>query len=134
MSHTLSRPLPLALLASCAALATPLAPAASLFEFSVWMRDIDQRSVSVQRHLARRDADAARADARRIAQLYGWMEAFYGEQDRPHEAAEISREGKELAAGIPAALDADDFDAAAAAALRIARACNDCHDDHKPVR
>jgi hypothetical protein len=124
----------LATVAGCAALATPLVPAASLFDFSVWMRDIDQRSVSVQRHLARGDAEAARADARRIEQLYTWMETFYTQEGRPREAVEISREGKELASGIPAALDARDFDAAAAAALRIARACNDCHDYHKPVR
>jgi hypothetical protein len=124
----------LAAAAGCVVLVTPPAMGASLFDFGVWMRDIDQRSVSVQRHLARRDADAARADARRIEQLYAQMETFYSQEGRPREAAEISREGKELATGIPAALDARDFEAAAAAALRIARACNDCHDYHKPVR
>jgi hypothetical protein len=46
----------------------------------------------------------------------------------------LSHEGRSLAAGIPAAVDALDFDAAADAALRLARDCNDCHDEQKPVR
>jgi hypothetical protein len=119
---------------ACAVLSPGTAPparAASLFEIDVWMRDIDQRSVTVQQHLARGAADAARADARRIEALYTLLEDHYAQGGRPPDAREISRDGKEQAAVIAEALDRLDFDAARAAALRITRACNDCHDNHK---
>ncbi|HSW09241.1 hypothetical protein [Aquabacterium sp.] len=121
----------LALLACCAALG---APAASFFEFGVWMRALDQHSVEVQRSLGRRDAEAARGHARRIEQLYAQLEVFYAQDGRTPDALEISRDGKALAAGIGPLLDRQDFQAATDAAVRLARACNDCHDNHKPLR
>jgi hypothetical protein len=114
---------------AAAALAAPWAAAASLFELDVWMRAIDQRSVTVQQHLARRAADAARADARRIEALYALLEEHY--RGHAPDALQVSRDGREQAAAIAKALDRLDFDAARDAALRITRACNDCHDSHK---
>ena len=109
-----------------------LSRAASQLEFGRWMRTIDQRSVSVQRHLAAREADAARADARELAELYAQMERFF-EHDRPTtDAAQMSRDGRRQADTIHVLLDAGDFDAAAGQARALARACNDCHDPYKP--
>ena len=63
-----------------------------------------------------------------------WMEIFYLQPGRPAEAAEISRQGKELAAQLLQHIDDGKLDAAVNSALSIARACNDCHDAFKPVR
>jgi hypothetical protein len=117
--------------AACAALCAPWAGAASLFDLDVWMRAIDQHSVTVQQNLARREAQAAQADARRIETLYALLEDYYAQGGRPADARQISREGKEQAAAIVQALEGRDFDAALTAALRITRACNECHDNHK---
>lgn len=108
------------------------AQAASLFDFSVWMRGIDNRSVSVQRHIAARNVDAARTDARELERLYALMEDWFVRDGHSHDAVQISREGKELAAAILPAIERQEFDRAASAALTIARACNDCHDVYKP--
>ena len=121
----------LALLACCATLS---ASAASFFEFGVWMRALDQHSVEVQRSLGRRDAEAARGHARQIEQLYAQLETFYTQDGRAPDAVDISREGKVLAAGIGPLIEQQDFQAATDAAVRLARACNDCHDNHKPLK
>ena len=106
--------------------------AASQFDFGRWMRTIDQRSVSVQRHLAAREADAARADARELTQLYAQMERYFERELPAADAAQMSRDGRRQADAIHALLDAGDFDAAAGEARALARACNDCHDPYKP--
>ena len=108
--------------------------AASVFEFGVWMHAIDQRSVSVQKHIARHDREAASADARELERLYRAMEAYFQTHYPAPDAAEISRDGWMLAADIPASLQRQDFAAAAKAARALARACNDCHDLHKPFK
>lgn len=124
----------MALVASVAAtlLWSPLAPAASIFEFDVWMRAIDQDSVAVQKNIASGDLDAAKRNAQRLEDLYERMERYFAVDPQAQDAVQVSREGKALAATIPAALDARRTEAAADAALRIARACNDCHDTYKP--
>lgn len=122
--------------AICAALLVPSlsARSASVFEFDVWMRAIDQRSVSVQRHIESRRAEAATADARELERLYGLMERYFAKDYEARDGAQISQDGRLLAALIPGALERGDFDAAARAARDIALACNDCHDPYKPFK
>lgn len=121
---------------ACLAALLLAAPArsASLFDFEVWMRAIDQRSVSVQRHIEARRLDAATADARELERLYGLMERYFVEDYAARDGAQISQDGRLLAALIPGALERSDFGAAARAARDIALACNDCHDLYKPFK
>ncbi len=113
-------------------LATPLAHPASQLEFGLWMRAIDQRSVSVQRHIAARAVEPAGADARELERLYALMERYF-EHDFPAvDAQGIARDGRLQAAAVAALLAAQDYDGAARAARAIAQACNDCHDPYKP--
>ncbi|KQY81005.1 hypothetical protein [Pelomonas sp. Root1444] len=110
----------------------PLTQAATRHEFGVWMRAIDHKSVSVQKHLAAGRSDAAVADAQALQKLYADMAAYF-ERDYPAaDAAAISRDGERHAAAIPAQLAQGDAAAAAQAARAIALACNDCHDPYKP--
>lgn len=113
-------------------LAAPLTQAATRHDFNVWMRAIDNKSVSVQKHLAAGRADAAVADAQALQKLYADMAAYF-ERDYPAaDGVAISRDGERHAAAIPAHLAQGDAAAAAQAARAIALACNDCHDPYKP--
>lgn len=110
------------------------AHAASAFDFDVWMRAIDQRSVSVQKHIAAQRVAEAEADARELGRLYGLMERYFAADYPAEDGERISREGRELAESAAAALAAADFEAAARSTRSIALACNDCHDQHKPFK
>ncbi|HYP33229.1 MAG TPA: hypothetical protein VES00_15275 [Burkholderiaceae bacterium] len=117
-----------------AAGAATVARAASVLDFDVWMRAIDKRSVDVQRNIDARRTDAAVADARELARLYGLMEAYFVDDGHRADAVDMSRSGQALAAAIPSALAAQDYDKASRAAVDLAHACNDCHDVHKPFQ
>ena len=110
------------------------ARAASVLDFDVWMRAIDKHSVDVQKNIDARKTEAAAADARELARLYGLMETYFVDDGHAPDAVTLSQSGKTLAAGIPAALEARDFDGASKAALELSHACNDCHDVHKPFQ
>jgi hypothetical protein len=113
-------------------LAAPFTQAATRLDFSVWMRAIDNKSVSVQKHLAAGRQAEAVADARALEKLYADM-ATYFEHDYPAaDAVAISRDGERQAAAIPTHLAQGNGPAAAQAARAIALACNDCHDPYKP--
>jgi len=126
---------------SCAAIAGVLAAlpawrasAASAFDFDVWMRAVDKRSVSVQQRIEAHDAAAANDDAREIERLYGLMETYFQRDGNAADAVALSHDGKVLAAAIPVALQSQDYAAASSAARAIAHACNDCHDSYKPFK
>ena len=121
-------------LVTLSAIAITAARAASVLDFDVWMRAIDKRSVDVQKNIEARKSDAAIADAREIERLYGLMETYFVDDGHAPDAVTLSQSGKTLAAGIPTAIAAQDFDGAAKAALEISHACNDCHDVHKPFQ
>ena len=118
-----------AVIASAAA-----ARAASVLDFDVWMRAIDKHSVEVQKNLDARKPDAAVADARELARLYGLMTQYFVDDGHAADAVEMSRAGKALADAIPPAVAAQDYEAASKAALELSHACNDCHDAHKPFQ
>ena len=123
----------LILLALATLLAAPLTQAASRLELGIWMRAVDAKSVSVQKHLAAGRNDEALTDAQALRRLYADMTAFF-EKDYPAaDAVAFSRDGERLAAAIPVALAQGDITAAKGAARAIALACNDCHDPYKPL-
>jgi hypothetical protein len=119
---------------AAAATAATVARAASVLDFDVWMRAIDKHSVEVQKNIDARRTDAAVADALELARLYGLMETYFIDDGHTADAVEMSRSGKALAAAIPAALAAQQYDKASQAAVDLAHACNDCHDVHKPFQ
>ena len=123
-----------AVVAVLAALPAWRASAASVFDFDVWMRAIDKRSVSVQQRIAARDVGAASEDAHEIERLYGLMEAYFAKDGNAADAVTLSHDGKALAASIPTALQNQDYTGAARAAQTISHACNDCHDTYKPFK
>jgi hypothetical protein len=103
-----------------------------MLDFDVWMRLIDARSVTVQRHIAAQNIDSAKADAKALETHYALMEEYFVKAGNADDAVKQSADGRALAAAIPVALDKQDFAGAAQSALTLARACNDCHDTYKP--
>lgn len=119
-------------LLALALLATPGAFAASRLDFSVWMRAIDNKSVSVQQHLRAGRLEPATADALELERLYGLM-ATYFERDYPAaDAVQVSRDGQQQAAAVAQHLASQNVEAAALSARALALACNECHDTYKP--
>ena len=121
-------------LVTLAATALTSARAASMLDFDVWMRAIDRHSVDVQKNIDARKPEAAIADANELARLYGLMGTYFVDDGHAADAVTMSQSGKALAAAIPTALAAQDFDGASKAALELSHACNDCHDVHKPFQ
>lgn len=113
-------------------LLAPLTQAATRFDFAVWMREIDLRSVSVQKALRAQQGEAAAHDARELERLYALMERYFAHEYPAPDAAAVSRDGRQQAAAITQHLQVQDWLAAAQAARAIALACNDCHDPYKP--
>jgi hypothetical protein len=118
---------------ACASLLVSEACAQSLLEFDRWMQKIETRSLSMQRNLKRNDGDAATADAREIQALYKLMEDYFDKRGDAHAAVKLSREGGELAEKVVRSATTRDFDRALGAAITLARACRDCHQDYKPL-
>ncbi len=118
----------------CTTIVATRAHAASILDFDVWMRAIDKHSVDVQKNIDARRTDAAVADARELARLYGLMETYFVDDGHAEDAVTMSRSGKEFATAIPDALAAQDYAAASKAAVELSHACNDCHDVHKPFQ
>lgn len=130
------RALPLCALAAAAlvlVLGAPWARAASLLQFDVWMRDVDRRTVSVQRAINARQIDAAKADARELERLYGLMAEYFVHDYPAADAVQMSQDGRLLAALIPGAIDREAYDEAIEAARTLSKTCNDCHDPYKPL-
>lgn len=115
-------------------LAAGSAAAASIFEFDLWMRAIDQRSQAVLLNLQRRDVPAAVADARELERLYHLMERFYEERGEHDDPLLLSWDGRQRAASTARLAEAGDLEAAFQAALGIARDCRACHDRFKPIK
>lgn len=114
-------------------LTAPLTQAATRHEFNVWMRAVDNKTVSVQKHIAAGRTEQATADAQALRKLYADMAAYF-ERDYPAaDAVALSREGERHAAAIPGHLAQGDTAAAVQAARAISLACNDCHDPYKPL-
>ena len=116
-----------------AALASGGVFADSILEFDIWMQQIDARSQSVLRNLARRDADASAADAREIGRLYKLMEDFYERRGDSYDAALASYVGRGWADDVVQSVGNKDFEKAANAAAEIARDCRNCHIRFKPI-
>jgi hypothetical protein len=121
------------LVVACLVAAAGPAVSQSVLQFDKWMQRIDQRSQSVQRHLAKRDSVDAISDAHEVGELYRLMAGYFTERGDAADAVKLARDGATLADAVITSVQAEDFDAASRSALSIARACRDCHIQYKPL-
>ena len=122
-----------AVIFACALLTAGNGHAQSLLDFDRWMQKIEKINLSMHRNLKRNDGAAAATDAREIQALYKLMEDFFARRGNAHDAVKRSQEGGKLAETVVRSAAASDFDTARGAAITLARACRDCHQDYKPL-
>ncbi len=117
----------------CVAMGASVAGAASILQFDGWMKRIERRSQSVQRHLTAGDGQSAIADAQEIRELYALMEDYFTDRGNSGSAVNLSKDGEALADALVKSVQAEDFEAASRSAISIARACRECHFEYKPL-
>ena len=116
-----------------AAFAAGLLLAQGAEEFDAWMQTIDEKTQSVQRNIAAKDADAAAADARALVETFGRVGEFWKKRGNAPDAVDLSQKAKERAAEVAKAIAARDFDAASTQSIRIAETCTACHRLYRPL-
>lgn len=107
--------------------------AQSADEFDGWMRTIDEKNQSVQRHIADKDSDAAVADAKTLQEIFQLVEKFWTQRGNASDAVELSKKAQDRAAEVLKSATAKDFDAAASQSIRIAETCTACHRLYRPL-
>ena len=107
--------------------------AASVLDFDKWMQRIERSCQAVQKDLQRADAAAALSDAQEIQRLYVLLESYFADKAKYDDALHLSREGRERAEQVVAAITTNDLTSAARAAAQITRDCRECHNEFKPL-
>jgi len=95
------------------------------------MRGIDETVKSLDSDLAGKEAKAASAEARQLAETFAKVESHYAEQAQTADAAGFAHRAQTYAADTLKAIDAGDFDAAAQALDKLAHSCKSCHAVYK---
>ncbi len=104
----------------------------SVDEFDAWMRTIEEKTQAVQQHIAKRDAVTAAADARVLADTFARVEEFWVRRGDAVDAAQLSKDARERAAGIEQAVSQQDFDRASSESIKVAETCTPCHRLYRP--
>lgn len=116
-----------------AAFSAGLLLAQSADEFDSWMRTIDEKTQSVQRNIAAKQAAAAAEDAKELEKTFGLVEEFWKKRGNAPDAVDLSRKAEERAAEVAKSIAAKDFDAASTQSIRIAETCTACHRLYRPL-
>lgn len=95
------------------------------------MQDMDRRVKNLEPLIGAKNKDQASAIATFLRDGLKKAEAYFVGKETA-DAVEYAREGQTRADAVLSALEADDFDAAAAAARGVARSCRTCHDVYRP--
>ncbi|MBV1776868.1 hypothetical protein KSF73_14215 [Burkholderiaceae bacterium DAT-1] len=105
---------------------------ATLFQFDVWMRQIDRYSSDLQHALLEQDSQRARLRAESLQTLYAAMAAYLDETGKPG-AAKLSRDDVARSQYVLTALDESNWTRASELAVGIRQACMPCHDQYRPI-
>jgi cytochrome c556 len=116
-----------------ATLATCIGFAQSADEFDGWMRTIDEKTQSVQRNIAAKDANAVTADAKVLQDTFRLVEGFWTKRGNAPDAVELSQRAQQRAADVVKSATAKDFDAAASQSIKVAETCTACHRLYRPL-
>src|SRR5262249_46952902 len=92
----------------------------SVDDFDAWMRTIDEKNQSVQQSIARKDGSATAADAAVLQTTFKSVEDFWVRRGDGPDAVDLAKEARERASDVAQASAAQDFDGAAAQAIKVA--------------
>ena len=115
------------------ALAAGVVFAQSQDDFDGWMRTIDEKTQSVQRNIAAKDADAAAADAKTLQETFKLVEGFWAKRGNAPDAIELSQKAQQQAAEVVKSATAKDYEAASTQSINIAQTCTACHRLYRPL-
>jgi hypothetical protein len=107
--------------------------AQSADEFDAWMRTIDEKTQSVQRNIAAKDAKAATDDAKTMQDTFRLVEQFWKQRGHAEDAVDLAQKAEERAADVVKSIAAKDFDTASAQSIKIAETCTACHRLYRPL-
>jgi 5'-3' exonuclease len=117
----------------CVTLAVKVVLAQSADEFDAWMRTIDEKNQSVQRHISDKDSNAAVADAKTLQETFQLVEKFWTQRGNASDAVELSKKAQDRAAEVLKSAMAKDFETAASQSIKIAETCTACHRLYRPL-
>ena len=116
-----------------AGLAVGFLSAQSNDDFDGWMQTIDEKTQSIQRNIAAKDATAVAADAQVLEETFKRVEGFWTKRGNAADAVDLSQNAQKRAAEILKAAAAKDFDAASAESIKVAQTCTACHRLYRPL-
>jgi cytochrome c556 len=106
------------------------APSAQRRPYNLVMKDVASTSDALRRHLEAGNADAAVAEADKLARLFQETEDFWT-PFRTRDAIEAAKGARELSAAVAAAVRAKDLPRARKEVAGLGRFCTTCHNSHR---
>ena len=97
------------------------------------MRTMDDTNKYLEPDINAKNAKNALEGVDTIAQGLKWTEDYFAHKGGVDDGVKLAKEGLEHTDAIKAALNAGDFDKAAASARALTKNCRSCHDLYKPL-
>lgn len=96
------------------------------------MQSMDEAIKDLDSNVAGQDAVAALSNAAVLRDGFAWAEQYFAKKPEAPLGPGYVRDGQAALAGLLAALEAKDFDAANSGVRGVAKSCKSCHEAYKP--
>ncbi len=97
------------------------------------MKTMDDTNKYLEPDINAKNAKNAREGIEVLEQGLKWTEEYFAHKGNTADAVKLAQDGQKHIVRIRTALDANDFDTAAAAARELTKNCRACHDLYKPL-
>ena len=97
------------------------------------MKTMDETNKYLEPDINGKNAKSALEGLEVIQQGMKWTEEYFIHKGNTPDAVKLAKEGEQYILQIRQALDANDFDKAAAGARELTKNCRACHDLYKPL-
>jgi hypothetical protein len=97
------------------------------------MKTMDDTNKYLEPDINAKNAKSAREGIEILEQGLKWTEEYFVHKGNTADAVKLAQDGQQHIVRIRAALDANNFDAAAAASRELTKNCRACHDLYKPL-
>lgn len=97
------------------------------------MKTMDDTNKYLEPDINAKNAKNAREGIDVLQQGLKWTEDYFVHKGNTADAVKLAQDGQKHIERIRTALDANDFDTAAAAARDLTKNCRACHDLYKPL-
>jgi hypothetical protein len=97
------------------------------------MKTMDETNKYLEPDINAKNAKNAREGLDVLQQGLKWTEEYFVHKGNTDDAVKLAKDGQQYILQIQKALDANDFDKAAASARELTKNCRACHDLYKPL-